>query len=119
MLTLRARGRHLGDPEEDIERLAVRRKMVGDGARRRQFIGVRHVEGLAIGHDAGAFGEAEQAVAKGVGIDVERGDTPVGKLGRRKPELEGVLKKLVLRLELLGGEKHPLGPDDTVAVSHV
>ena len=92
--------------------------MFGDGARRRQFIGVRHVERLAVGHDAGAFGEAEQAVAEGVGIDVEFGDAPVGKLRGGEPELEGVFEKLILRLELLGSEKHPLGPDDTVPVSH-
>ena len=92
--------------------------MVGDGARRRQFVGIRHVEGFAIGHDAGALGEAEQAVAEGVGIDVESGHAPVGELRRREPELEGVLKELILRLELLGREKHPLGPDDAVPVSH-
>jgi hypothetical protein len=61
--------------------------MIGDGARWRKFVDIRHVEGLAIGHDAGALGEAEQAVAESVGIDVESGDAPVGELRGREAEL--------------------------------
>src|SRR5262249_47448161 len=53
-----------------------------------------------------------------LGIDVQRGHAPVGIVRGGKPKLQGVLKKPILCLEVLGREEHALRPDNTVPALH-
>ena len=92
--------------------------MVDEGAGVWWFVRARNVNGFAVGHDAAALGYTELAVGERVGIDLERGDAPVGIAGGVEAKMQRVFEILFLQLKMLGREEHALRPNHTMPVLH-
>ena len=92
--------------------------MFADGAGWWRFTDLGNIDQFTVRHNPAAADNTEQPIRQRFGIDIQFGHTPVGIMGRGKPELERIFEKLILRLKMVGGEKHSLGPDNTVPVFH-
>src|SRR6266850_1232426 len=89
-----------------------------DPKRRRKFVRVRHPECETIRHDSTGFDEPDQTVGESLLVDFQSRDAPVGVVGSGEPELRDIFKICVLRLKVLGIEKHPFRPDHALMLLH-
>src|SRR5206468_5691288 len=102
----------------DIERVTRGWEMFGNGAGRRHLIRLWNIERFAVRHDTAAFVQTKLPIIQSFRIDAQFHYTPVGVMRGGEPKLDVVLVKLILRLEMLGRQEHPLRPDNPVPVLH-
>ena len=62
--------------------------------------------------------KCKESIGQALLVDVKVGNTPIGKMRRRKSEVEEVLEILILRLKVLRGQEHTLGPHNTMQTLH-
>src|SRR5262249_20632939 len=107
-----------GHAQVDGERILRGRECVSDGARRRGGIGLRDVEGDAVGEHSGRVQEIDGAVAQGVAVHGETGQPAAGRPQGRGSKMKGIFKIAGLGLKLVWAEVHALGPDYWRQVYH-
>ncbi len=81
-------------------------------------VGVRDVEGHAVGKEACRGGKGEGAAGEGLAVDLEAGEPPGAERVGAEAEGEQVLEEPVLGLEVLGREQDALGPDHLLELLH-
>ena len=107
-----------GNAEVDVEPLLVLRERPFERTRWRDIFGRGHVEQETVRQDAGRRREREAARGERLAIDLEPLKAPGTERECRQLELEEILEKPVLGLEVLRTEKNSLCPQDGLHLPH-
>ena len=104
--------------EVDVEALHSRLEQLRQCLRWRRRIRVRNVEQQAIRKDAGGARNHQLAFGKHLLVEDQLAEAPGAELKRLQAEIQRVLDKPVLHLQMLRSEKRAFGPDDRLQLFH-
>src|SRR5437764_3745205 len=88
------------------------REQVGEAARRRKRVALRHVERETIFKHSAGVAKRQESILQGVIVDFAGSEAVrlIPQTGSRK--VKRIFKEAVLGLKVLRGQVHPLGPYD-------
>src|SRR4029077_9740010 len=108
----------VGDGQVNIQASRSRIKEIRQGLRGRRRIRIRDIKQQPIRKNASSPRNHKLSLGKHLLIDDQLTESPSTKLQRLQPEIERVLNKPVLRLQVLRSEERPLGPDHWLQLLH-
>ena len=118
MAQLRRTGFAFADGQKNGEGIARGREQIGDGTDGGHGVGLRHVEGRAIGENTRGMHQADRSVAQGIAIQGAPDKAVALEPQRCGGEVDGIFKVACLRLKLVRTEVHALRPHHLRQGSH-
>ena len=101
-----------------VERGLIRIEALSQLFGGRSAVGTGYVEDQPVRQEPGRAGDAERSARESFAADLQRGEAPGAERQAFQVELQEVLEKAILELQVLGSQKRSLGPDHRLQSPH-